>query len=208
MASKPPRTRTPDMPNTPEILKDMNSVKPQSVNRSEEDVDTTDPAALRAEALKKKFAYQHRHHSQAADGTLTSIPLLLTDNLISYSPKEYRLLSMRRDRQADTFKLGELLGTAFQEASECETLPKSPSLLPGQGRLSLQQGHHPAPAPQERAFSLRETWRRQPWQGDVEATEPQTNWSHTALSEMKPGLGGKQLQRFGIWTRAGRAWQQ
>ena len=53
-----------DMPNMLEILKDMNSVKLQSVKRLEKNVkprpvDTTDPAALIAEALKNKFAYRH-----------------------------------------------------------------------------------------------------------------------------------------------------
>lgn len=42
----------------------MNGVKLRSVHRSEEDVDITDPAALGAEVLKKKFAYQHQHYSQ------------------------------------------------------------------------------------------------------------------------------------------------
>ncbi|XP_041525371.1 mitochondrial fission regulator 1 [Microtus oregoni] len=51
------------------ILKDMNNVKLRSVKRSEKDVkprpvDATDPAALIAEALKKKFAYRYRHNSQ------------------------------------------------------------------------------------------------------------------------------------------------
>ncbi|KAM9051274.1 mitochondrial fission regulator 1 isoform 2-T4 [Megaptera novaeangliae] len=58
-----------DMPNMLEILKDMNSVKLRSVKRSEEDtkpkpVDVSDPAALIAEALKKKFAYRYRCDSQ------------------------------------------------------------------------------------------------------------------------------------------------
>ncbi|XP_059102411.1 mitochondrial fission regulator 1-like [Peromyscus eremicus] len=61
--------KPPDMPNMLEILKDMNSVKLQSVKRSEKDVkprpvDTTDPAALIGEALKKKFAYRYQHSSQ------------------------------------------------------------------------------------------------------------------------------------------------
>lgn len=58
-----------DMPNMLEILKDMNSVKLRSVKRSEQDgkpkpVDTTDPAALIAEALKKKFAYRYESSGQ------------------------------------------------------------------------------------------------------------------------------------------------
>ncbi|KAG8513883.1 Mitochondrial fission regulator 1, partial [Galemys pyrenaicus] len=58
-----------DMPNMLEILKDMNSVKLRSVKRSEQDikpkaVDATDPGALIAEALKKKFAYRYRSDSQ------------------------------------------------------------------------------------------------------------------------------------------------
>ncbi|XP_034867137.1 mitochondrial fission regulator 1 isoform X1 [Mirounga angustirostris] len=61
--------KKPDMPNMLEILKDMNSVKLRSVKRSEQDikpkpVDATDPAALIAEALKKKFAYRYRSDSQ------------------------------------------------------------------------------------------------------------------------------------------------
>lgn len=61
--------KKPDMPNMLEILKDMNSVKLRSVKRSEQElkpkpVDTTDPAALIAEALKKKFAYRYRSNSQ------------------------------------------------------------------------------------------------------------------------------------------------
>ncbi|KAM5281776.1 mitochondrial fission regulator 1 isoform 2-T2 [Ctenodactylus gundi] len=61
--------KKPDMPNMLEILKDMNSVKLRSVKRSEQDVksksvDATDPAALIAEALKKKFAYRYRSNSQ------------------------------------------------------------------------------------------------------------------------------------------------
>ncbi|XP_025778685.1 mitochondrial fission regulator 1 [Puma concolor] len=63
------RPKKPDMPNMLEILKDMNSVKLRSVKRSEQDlkpkpVDATDPAALIAEALKKKFAFRYRSDSQ------------------------------------------------------------------------------------------------------------------------------------------------
>ncbi|XP_007947929.1 mitochondrial fission regulator 1 [Orycteropus afer afer] len=58
--------KKPNMPNMLEILKDMNSVKLRSVKRSEQDVkpkpvDTTDPAALIAEALKKKFAFRYKN---------------------------------------------------------------------------------------------------------------------------------------------------
>uniref|UniRef100_A0A8C6E0X8 Mitochondrial fission regulator n=1 Tax=Moschus moschiferus TaxID=68415 RepID=A0A8C6E0X8_MOSMO len=58
-----------DLPNMLEILKDMNSVKLRSVKRSEQDTkpkpaDAADPAALIAEALKKKFAYRYRSDSQ------------------------------------------------------------------------------------------------------------------------------------------------
>lgn len=61
--------KKPEMPNMLEILKEMNSVKLRSVKRSEQDVkpkpvDATDPAALIAEALKKKFAYRYRSDSQ------------------------------------------------------------------------------------------------------------------------------------------------
>ncbi|KFR11633.1 mitochondrial fission regulator 1 isoform X2 [Opisthocomus hoazin] len=59
-----------EMPNMLEILKDMNSVKLRSVKRSSEGTkpkvaDPTDPAALIAEALKKKFAYRYRNDSQS-----------------------------------------------------------------------------------------------------------------------------------------------
>ncbi|NXN44761.1 MTFR1 regulator, partial [Rhinoptilus africanus] len=59
-----------DIPNMLEILKDMNSVKLRSVKRSAEGTkskvaDPTDPAALIAEALKKKFAYRYRSDSQS-----------------------------------------------------------------------------------------------------------------------------------------------
>ena len=52
-----------------EVLKDLNSVKLRSVKRSEHDAkpkqaDAADPAALIAEALKKKFAYRYRSDSQ------------------------------------------------------------------------------------------------------------------------------------------------
>uniref|UniRef100_G1M0S5 Mitochondrial fission regulator n=1 Tax=Ailuropoda melanoleuca TaxID=9646 RepID=G1M0S5_AILME len=60
--------KKPDVPNMLEILKDMNSVKLRSIKRSEQDikpkpVDATDPAALIAEALRKKFAYRYRSDS-------------------------------------------------------------------------------------------------------------------------------------------------
>ncbi|NWX23342.1 MTFR1 regulator, partial [Aegotheles bennettii] len=59
-----------EIPNMLEILKDMNSVKLRSVKRSSEGTkskvaDPTDPAALIAEALKKKFAYRYRDDSQS-----------------------------------------------------------------------------------------------------------------------------------------------
>ncbi|XP_009459907.1 PREDICTED: mitochondrial fission regulator 1 isoform X2 [Nipponia nippon] len=59
-----------EIPNMLEILKDMNSVKLRSVKRSSEGAkskvaDPTDPAALIAEALKKKFAYRYRNDSQS-----------------------------------------------------------------------------------------------------------------------------------------------
>ncbi|NXK75291.1 MTFR1 regulator, partial [Amazona guildingii] len=58
------------VPNMLEILKDMNRVKLRAVKRSSEDTrckaaDPTDPAALIAEALKKKFAYRYRSDSQS-----------------------------------------------------------------------------------------------------------------------------------------------
>ncbi|KAM9260782.1 mitochondrial fission regulator 1 isoform 2-T6 [Cariama cristata] len=62
--------KKPEIPNMLEILKDMNSVKLRSVKRSSEVTkskvpDPTDPAALIAEALKKKFAYRYRNDSQS-----------------------------------------------------------------------------------------------------------------------------------------------
>ncbi|KAJ1076040.1 hypothetical protein K5549_008894 [Capra hircus] len=71
-AGKAPVRNSPkktDLPNMLEILKDMNSVKLRSVKRSEQDTkpkpaDAADPAALIAEALKKKFAYRYRSDSQ------------------------------------------------------------------------------------------------------------------------------------------------
>ncbi|CAO2617502.1 Mitochondrial fission regulator 1 [Lemmus lemmus] len=61
--------KPPDIPNMLEVLKDMNGVKLRSVKRSEKDVkprpvDATDPAAILAEALKKKFAHRYQHSSQ------------------------------------------------------------------------------------------------------------------------------------------------
>ncbi|XP_062426309.1 mitochondrial fission regulator 1 isoform X2 [Rhea pennata] len=62
--------KKPEIPNMLEILKDMNSVKLRSVKRSSEGTKSkvanpTDPAALIAEALKKKFAYRYRSDSQS-----------------------------------------------------------------------------------------------------------------------------------------------
>ncbi|KFV58439.1 Mitochondrial fission regulator 1, partial [Tyto alba] len=59
-----------EIPNMLEILKDMNSVKLRSVKRSSEGTkskaaDPADPAALIAEALKKKFAYRYRSDSSS-----------------------------------------------------------------------------------------------------------------------------------------------
>ncbi|NXL89691.1 MTFR1 regulator, partial [Alectura lathami] len=62
--------KRPEVPNMLEILKDMNNVKLRSVKKSLEGTkskaaDPTDPAALIAEALKKKFAYRYRRDSQS-----------------------------------------------------------------------------------------------------------------------------------------------
>ncbi|NXK94887.1 MTFR1 regulator, partial [Formicarius rufipectus] len=59
-----------EVPNMLEILKDMNSVKLRSVKRSSggtkpKVADPADPAALIAEALKKKFAHRYRSDSQS-----------------------------------------------------------------------------------------------------------------------------------------------
>ncbi|NWT81319.1 MTFR1 regulator, partial [Lanius ludovicianus] len=61
--------KKPEVPNMLEILKDMNSVKLRAVKRSSEGTKSkvsqpADPAALIAEALKKKFAYRYRNDSQ------------------------------------------------------------------------------------------------------------------------------------------------
>ncbi|NXQ67256.1 MTFR1 regulator, partial [Quiscalus mexicanus] len=61
--------KKPEVPNMLEILKDMNSVKLRSVKRSLEGTkpkvsQPADPAALIAEALKKKFAYRYQNESQ------------------------------------------------------------------------------------------------------------------------------------------------
>lgn len=81
--------KKPDMPNMLDILKDMNSVKLRSVKRTEQDIkpkpaDATDPAAVIAEALKKKFAYRYRSDSQGevekgipkseSEGTSETVP--------------------------------------------------------------------------------------------------------------------------------------
>ncbi|KAG9478858.1 hypothetical protein GDO78_012492 [Eleutherodactylus coqui] len=57
--------KKPEIPNMLEVLKDMKGVKLRSVKRSEErkPSDPSDPAALIAEALKKKFAYRYRSDS-------------------------------------------------------------------------------------------------------------------------------------------------
>ncbi|KAL8182070.1 UNVERIFIED_CONTAM: Mitochondrial fission regulator 1 [Gekko kuhli] len=62
--------KKPEIPNMLEILKDMNNVKLRSVKRPDENterknVDPADPAAMIAEALKKKFAYRYRSDSQS-----------------------------------------------------------------------------------------------------------------------------------------------
>ncbi|NXS10712.1 MTFR1 regulator, partial [Neodrepanis coruscans] len=55
-----------EVPNMLEILKDMNSVKLRSVKGTKPKVaDPADPAALIAEALKKKFAHRYRSDSQS-----------------------------------------------------------------------------------------------------------------------------------------------
>ncbi|XP_008106730.1 mitochondrial fission regulator 1 [Anolis carolinensis] len=59
--------KKPEIPNMLDILKDMNNVKLRSVKRPDESTkrktDPTDPAAVIAEALKKKFAYRYRNDS-------------------------------------------------------------------------------------------------------------------------------------------------
>lgn len=97
--------KKPDMPNMLEILKDINSVKLRSVKRSEKDVkprpvDTTDPAALIAEALKKKFAYRHRHNSQGEaergipkpESEATSEPALFGPHILKSTGKMKALI--------------------------------------------------------------------------------------------------------------------
>ncbi|XP_053913265.1 mitochondrial fission regulator 1 [Cuculus canorus] len=67
--------KRPEIPNMLEILKDMNNVKLRSVKRSSEGtksktVDPKDPAALIAEALKRKFAHQYENDSQSETETV------------------------------------------------------------------------------------------------------------------------------------------
>uniref|UniRef100_A0A8C8UGL6 Mitochondrial fission regulator n=1 Tax=Peromyscus maniculatus bairdii TaxID=230844 RepID=A0A8C8UGL6_PERMB len=97
--------KPPDMPNMFETLKDMNSVKLRSVKRSEKDVkprpvDTTDPAALIAEALKKKFAYRYQHSSQGEvereipkpESEATSEPALFGPHILKSTGKMKALI--------------------------------------------------------------------------------------------------------------------
>ncbi|ERE83680.1 fission regulator 1-like protein [Cricetulus griseus] len=97
--------KPPDMPNMLEILKDMNSVKLRSVKRSEKDVkprpvDTTDPAALIAEALKKKFAYRYRNSNQGEvereipkpESEATSEPVLFGPHILKSTGKMKALI--------------------------------------------------------------------------------------------------------------------
>lgn len=67
-----------EIPNMLEILKDMNSVKLRSVKRPDEGTkrktDPTDPAALIAEALKKKFAYRYRNDNTNEIEKQTVVP--------------------------------------------------------------------------------------------------------------------------------------
>ncbi|XP_024427868.1 mitochondrial fission regulator 1 [Desmodus rotundus] len=84
--------KKPDMPNMLEILKDMNSVKLRSVKRSEQDtkpkpVDVTDPAALIAEALKKKFAHRYRSDSQGeAENGISKSASEATSETVLFGP--------------------------------------------------------------------------------------------------------------------------
>ncbi|XP_072460795.1 mitochondrial fission regulator 1 isoform X2 [Notamacropus eugenii] len=89
--------KKPEVPNMLEILKDMNSVKLRSVKRSEQDlkpkpVDPADPAALIAEALKKKFAYRYRSDGQTE--TEKSIPIseskTTSETVLVLKPWEWR----------------------------------------------------------------------------------------------------------------------
>ncbi|KAJ6664039.1 hypothetical protein lerEdw1_008993 [Lerista edwardsae] len=71
--------KKPEIPNMLEILKDMNNVKLRSVKRPDEGskrktADPTDPAALIAEALKKKFAYRYRSDSGNEIEKQTPVP--------------------------------------------------------------------------------------------------------------------------------------
>ncbi|KFV70084.1 Mitochondrial fission regulator 1 [Dryobates pubescens] len=70
--------RKAELPNMLEVLKDMSSVKLRAVKRSSEGTkskaDPADPAALIAEALKKKFAYRYRSDSQSEPEKVTPKP--------------------------------------------------------------------------------------------------------------------------------------
>ncbi|KAB0390570.1 hypothetical protein E2I00_014512, partial [Balaenoptera physalus] len=110
-----------DMPNMLEILKDMNSVKLRSVKRSEEDtkpkpVDVSDPAALIAEALKKKFAYRYRCDSQGevekgipkSESEATSERVLVSTGQTSLlvQPGTYFIIKKRKAVTGDEFPQG------------------------------------------------------------------------------------------------------
>lgn len=95
--------KKPDMPNMLELLKEMNSVKLRSVKRSDvkpRPVDTTDPAAIIAEALKKKFAYRYGHSSQGEieretpnpESETTSEPALFGPHILKSTGKMKALI--------------------------------------------------------------------------------------------------------------------
>ncbi|XP_039102886.1 mitochondrial fission regulator 1 [Hyaena hyaena] len=100
--NSPPK---PDMPNMLEILRDMSSVKLRSVKRSEQEpkrrpVDAADPAALIAEALKRKFAFRYRSDSPGevekgipkSEREATSEPVLFGPHMLKSTGKMKALL--------------------------------------------------------------------------------------------------------------------
>uniref|UniRef100_A0A673UAT3 Mitochondrial fission regulator n=1 Tax=Suricata suricatta TaxID=37032 RepID=A0A673UAT3_SURSU len=95
-----------DMPNMLEILKDMNSVKLRSVKRSEQDpkpkpVDVMDPAALIAEALKKKFAFRYQSDSQGEveKGIPKSEPEATSETVLAGNRRNAEVAPPRMERR-------------------------------------------------------------------------------------------------------------
>lgn len=68
-----------EIPNMLDVLKDIGKVKLRSVKSSDADAkakssEPADPAALIAEALKRKFAHRYRHNSEREDDEDFKLP--------------------------------------------------------------------------------------------------------------------------------------